>query len=429
MTDTLSAPLWLAPHADGPVRGVVAVPGSKSMTNRALLCAALADGTSRVRRPLASRDSALMTAGLTVLGARFADTPDATVVTGAPPPTAVASASIDVGLAGTVARFLPPVAALGSGTVRFDGDEAMRRRPMKPLLVAMRELGAEINDGGRGSLPFGVHGRGAVRGGRVSIDASQSSQLISALLLAAPYFTDGLDLRAPGNPPSAPHVAMTVAMMRRAGADVDAAPGRWQVLPGRYEARDVDVEPDATSASYFFAAAAITGGSVTATDWPHDSVQPGDHLVGVLTAMGVRFEYAERGLTATGPGTLTGVDVDLHQISEVTPTIAALAAVASGPTRIRGVGHIRAHETDRLAALATEINRLGGDVSETSDGLEIRPRPLRGGLWQTYADHRLAMSGAVLGLVVPGIEIVDIGCTSKTMPDFADRWRALVQPG
>jgi len=399
------------------------------MTNRALLCAALAEGMSRVRRPLMSRDSELMQAGLAIFGAGFQAGDDDVLVTGAPPPLTVSPhALIHVGLAGTVARFLPPVAALATGAVRFDGDEQMRRRPIGELLASLRTLGADIDDGDRAALPFAVHGTGLVRGGAVSVDATQSSQLVSGLLLAAPYFTTGVDVTVSGEMPSAPHVAMTVAMMRRAGADVDVSPGRWRVLPGSYEATDVDIEPDATSASYFFAAAAITGGSVTVTGWPHHSVQPSDHLVGVLTAMGVRFEYADGALTATGPGTLAGIDIDLHDISEVTPTIAVLAAVASGPTTIRGVGHIRLHETDRLAALAAEINRLGGDVRESADGLEIRPRPLRGGTWQTYADHRMAMSGAVLGLVVPGIKIVDIGCTSKTMPDFADRWHALVQP-
>jgi len=399
------------------------------MTNRALLCASLADRVSRVRRPLASRDSALMTTALTTLGARFESTNADFLVTGAPPPVAVGNAAVDVGLAGTVARFVPSVAALATGTVRFDGDEHMRRRPVGQLLGALQTLGVEIDDGGRGALPFAVHGKGMVRGGSVSVDATQSSQLVSGLLLAAPYFATGADVLVTGDLPSAPHVAMTVAMMRRAGADVDASPGRWRVLPGRYQPRDVEIEPDATSASYFLAAAAITAGSVTVTDWPHHSVQPCDQLLGVLTAMGVRFEYADGGLTAVGPGTLSGIDVDMHDIAEVTPTIAVLAAVASGPTRIRGVAHIRLHETDRLAALATELNRLGGDVRESGDGLEIRPRRLCAGLWHTYADHRLAMSGAVLGLAVPGIRVADIGCTSKTMPDFPARWRALVQRG
>ena len=427
MIETASAPHWPAPHAQLPVRGVVAVPGSKSMTNRALLCAALAEGVSRVRQPLVSRDSELMQAGLTAFGAAFSSGNDGLVITGAAPPLTAAQPLIHVGLAGTVARFLPAVAALAAGPVRFDGDEQMRRRPIGHLLTSLRTLGVDIDDDNRGALPFTVRGTGTVRGGQVSVDAAQSSQLVSGLLLAAPYFTAGLDLTVSGEMPSAPHVAMTVGMMRRAGADVDVSPGRWRVLPGSYKATDVDIEPDATSASYFFAAAAITGGSVTITGWPHHSVQPSDHLVSVLTAMGVRFEYADGALTATGPGTLTGIDIDMHDISEVTPTIAVLAAVASGPTTIRGVGHIRLHETDRLAALATEMNQLGGDVHETADGLQITPRPLRGGVWHTYADHRLAMSGAVLGLAVPGIEIVDIGCTSKTMPDFADRWQALVQ--
>ncbi|MEO6712491.1 MAG: 3-phosphoshikimate 1-carboxyvinyltransferase, partial [Mycobacteriales bacterium] len=288
MNDTSSARPWLAPNANGPVRGAVSVPGSKSMTNRALVCAALTDGVSVLRRPLQSRDSALMQTGLTTLGAQFSTLGDSVAVTGAPPPLAVKQATIDVGLAGTVARFLPPVAALATNRIDFGGDEQMRRRPIAALLDALRALGADIDDGGRNALPFAVVGGGGLPGGTVQVDAHESSQMVSGLLLASPYFRDGIDVTAVGAVPSAPHIAMTVAMMRRAGADVDAGPNRWRVQRGAYAPRDTQIEPDATSASYFFAAAAITGGAVMVTGWPHDSVQPSDHLIGVLTAMGVR---------------------------------------------------------------------------------------------------------------------------------------------
>jgi 3-phosphoshikimate 1-carboxyvinyltransferase len=396
------------------------------MTNRALVCAALADGTSDVRRPLRGRDSALMRAGLTALGAVIEDSPAGLLVTGEQPPLTAPADPIDVGLAGTVARFLPPVAALATGAVRFAGDPKMSERPLRPLLQALRDIGADIDDGGRGSVPLTVNGRGRLAGGAVKLDATESSQLLSGLLLAAPYFDGGIDVQSVGDLPSAPHVAMTVAMMRRAGAVVDVEPGRWRVPPGRYQAGQVDIEPDVAGASYFLAAAVITAGSVTVRGWPRDGVQPSERWLDVLREMGATTSYDDAGLAIRGPATLAPVDVDLHDISEIAPTVAVLAAAASGPSRIRGIAHVRGHETDRLAALATELGRVGADVTETPDGLEIRPRPLRPAVWRTYADHRMAMSGAVLGLVVRGLRIEDIACTAKTIPDFADRWRAMV---
>lgn len=425
--------LWTAPYADAPIRASVDVPGSKSMTNRALVCAALADGASEIRRPLQGRDSALMHAGLTALGARITPSTSSPagslVVHGRRPPLPASAEVIDVGLAGTVARFLPPVAALATGTVRFEGDPRMSERPLRPLLQALRELGADVDDGGRGSVPLSVHGHGRVEGGAVKVDASGSSQLVSGLLLAAPYFDAGIDLQTVGALPSAPHVTMTVEMMRRAGATVDAEPGRWQVSPGGYRPADVDVEPEVAAASYFLAAAVITAGSVTVRGWPRTGVQPGERWLDVLREMGAVTSYDDDGVTLQGPAAVAPVDVDLHDISEIAPTVAVLAAVASGPSRIRGIAHVRRHETDRLAALAAELGRVGADVTETDDGLTIRPRPLRGAVWRTYDDHRMAMSGAVLGLVVRDLRIEDIACTGKTIPDFPDRWHAMVAQG
>lgn len=417
---------WAAPYAGAAVRATVDVPGSKSMTNRALVCAALADGTSEIRRPLQGRDSALMRAALTALGADVTDVNGGLVVSGRPPPLATPAQPIDVGLAGTVARFLPPVATLATGPVRFVGDPQMSERPLRPLVVALRELGADIDDGGRGSVPLTVNGGGALHGGAVKLDATESSQLLSGLLLAAPYFDAGVDVQGVGDLPSAPHVAMTVAMMRRAGAVVDVEPARWRVAPGGYEPTNVDVEPDVAGASYFLAAAVITSGSVTVRGWLRDGVQPSERWLDVLREMGAATSYDDTGLTIRGPERIAPIDVDLHDISEIAPTVAVLAAVASGPSRIRGIAHVRGHETDRLAALTTELGRVGVDVSETADGLRIRPRPLRAALWRTYADHRMAMSGAVLGLVVRDLQIEDIACTGKTIPDFPDRWRAMV---
>jgi 3-phosphoshikimate 1-carboxyvinyltransferase len=422
------ADTWPAPVADRPVCGTVSVPGSKSMTNRALLCAALADGTSHVRRPLDGRDSSLMSTGLSALGAGIDRTPEGLAVTGCPPPLAAPRHTVDVGLAGTVARFLPPVAALAAGDVRFDGDPHMRQRPLRPLLDALRALGAMVDDGGRGALPVTIRGAGRVAGGSVKVDAAGSSQLVSGLLLAAPYFDSGAEVQTTGPLPSAPHVAMTVQMMRRAGATVDdTEPGHWRVEAGVYHPADVDIEPEVAGASYFLAAAAITGGSVTVAGWPRDGVQPAERWLDVFRAMGATTSYGDDGLTLHGPDRLEPVDVDLRDISEIVPTVAVLAAVASGPSRLRGIEHMRGHETDRLAALAAELTRVGVGASETADGLLITPHPLRAvDVWQTYADHRMAMSAAVLGLVVPGLQIADIACTAKTIPDFANRWTRLV---
>jgi 3-phosphoshikimate 1-carboxyvinyltransferase len=423
-----STGLWSAPYAGAPIRATVDVPGSKSVTNRALVLAALADGTSEIRRPLHGRDSDLMRAGLGALGVTLTDSPTGVVVTGRRPPLDPVGDTIDVGLAGTVARFLPPVAALATGPVRFVGDPKMSERPLRPLLQALRDLGADVDDGGRGSVPLTVHGRGRLTGGPVKIDATESSQLLSGLLLAAPFFDAGIDVQSIGELPSAPHVAMTVAMMRRAGAVVETEPGRWRVAAGGYQPGDVDVEPEVAGASYFLAAALVTAGSVTIRGWPRDGVQPSEQWLDVLRAMGATTSYDDDGLTLHGPGAVSGVDVDLHDISEIAPTVAVVAAVASGPSRIRGIAHVRGHETDRIAALATELGRVGADVTETDDGLLIQPRPLHGAVWRTYHDHRLAMSAAVLGLVVPDLQIEDIGCTSKTIPDFPDRWHAMVSP-
>jgi 3-phosphoshikimate 1-carboxyvinyltransferase len=397
------------------------------MTNRALVIAALAPGSSRLRRPLISRDSSLMATGLAQLGASIQLDEGDLFVSGCAPPLASADCAIDVGLAGTAARFLPPVAALATGRVAFDGDPRMRERPMRPLIAALRELGVQIDDDGRGSLPLTVRATGAVEGGSVTVDAAQSSQLVSGLLLAAPWYRRGVDVSTSGDVPSLPHIEMTVAMMRRAGAVVEDGEHSWAVRPGGYTAADVEIEPDATNASYFFAAAALTAGEVTVAGWPSESVQPTRQLLEVLQTMGVEFSYDDRGITARGPATLRAVDADLHEIGEAAPTIAALAAVADGTSTIRGIAHLRLHETDRLHALATELERLGAGVTQTDDGLVIRPRRLRAATWHTYADHRMAMSGAVLGLVVPGLLVEDIGCTSKTMPDFPDRWAALVR--
>ncbi len=416
---------WAAPYASGPVRGAVDVPGSKSITNRALLLAALADGPSTLHRPLLARDTRLMVQALTSLGVGITDGPDSLTVTPGP---LTGPAAVDCGLAGTVMRFVPPVAALATGTVTFDGDPRARERPMDQILHALRTLGVGVQPAAR-SLPFTLEGTGQVAGGTVTIDASASSQFVSALLLAGARYDQGVDVRHDGKPvPSLPHIAMTVAMLRQRGVTVDDSdPDRWAVTPGPIRAVEVDVEPDLSNAAPFLAAAVVTAGTVTVRGWPKATTQAGDALQWILRQFGATATLDSAGLTVTGPDRVVGVDLDLHEVGELVPVVAAVAAVADAPSYLRGIAHLRGHETDRLAALRTELERLGADVSETADGLEIRPRPLTGAVVRTYGDHRMAQAAAVLGLVVPGALVEDVATTAKTHPAFVDAWTALVR--
>jgi 3-phosphoshikimate 1-carboxyvinyltransferase len=422
---------WPAPVATGEIDVVVSLPGSKSLTNRALVLAALADGPSVVRRALRSRDTLLMARALTALGARVETDADDWTVTPLIPATSVA-AEVDCGLAGTVMRFVPPVAGLVDGPVAFDGDPHMRNRPVGEVLTALAALGVEVDDGGRGSLPFSVTGKGAVPGGTVVIDATASSQFVSALLLAGARYDRGVDVRHDGKPiPSLPHIEMTVAMLRGRGVCVDDAdPNRWAVAPGPIAAHDETIEPDLSNAAPFLALAAVTGGSVTVRDWPATTNQAGDGLRDLLTQMGCTVQRDGVGLRVTGPAgghrALRGLDADLHDVGELAPALAAICALASTPSHLRGIAHIRGHETDRLAALAAELGSLGADVTEHPDGLSIRPAPLTGGVFHTYADHRMAHAGVVLGAAVPGVLVEDVATTSKTFPDFPGFWAALL---
>ncbi|GLW06316.1 3-phosphoshikimate 1-carboxyvinyltransferase 1 [Microtetraspora sp. NBRC 13810] len=417
--------LWPAPVATEPVAASVALPGSKSVTNRALLLAALATGPGTVRQALRSRDADLMAAALRALGTTM--TPSGETDSGTDwaitPGPVRGGARIDVGLAGTVMRFVPPMAALADGAVFFDGDPHARKRPMGPILAALRTLGARVD---ADALPFTIHG--PVTGGEVVLDASASSQLVSGLLLVAPRFGKGIVVRHDGPPvPSTPHIRMTVQMLRAQGVAVDdAEPDVWRVEPGPITAADLTVEPDLSNAAPFMAAALITGGTVTIPGWPAETTQPGDELRSLLAAMGARVEWVPGGLRVSGAGRVEGIDADLHDVGELTPTIAALAALADSPSTLRGVAHLRGHETDRLAALTAEINGLGGDVRETDDGLRIHPRPLTGGVFHSYEDHRMATAGAVLGLAVPGVQVENIATTAKTLPQFSRMWEDML---
>jgi 3-phosphoshikimate 1-carboxyvinyltransferase len=423
--------LWAAPVAAGPLDATLSLPGSKSLTNRELVLSALADSPSLLRAPLHSRDSDLMVEALRQLGTTIESVAGAgeygadLLIT---PGELFGSTTIDCGLAGTVMRFLPPVAALALGPTTFDGDAGAKRRPMSTTISSLGALGADINDDGRGALPFTVHGTGNLAGGEVTIDASSSSQFVSGLLLAGARFDNGLALRHSGERlPSLPHIEMTIDTLARRGVSVTSPEvGVWIVEPGTIRGAEVDIEPDLSNAAPFLAAALVAGGSVTITGWPATTTQVGASLAELLPLFGATVTRDGDRLTVSGTGRIDGVDLDLSTGGELAPTLVGLAALAATPSTITGIGHIRHHETDRLAALATEINNLGGSVTELPDGLAIEPRPLHGGTWQSYDDHRMATTGALLGLVVPGVEVENIGTTAKTLPQFADLWHGLV---
>jgi 3-phosphoshikimate 1-carboxyvinyltransferase len=420
----MTTPTWAAPHAEVPVRATVRLPGSKSQTNRALVLSALARTPSTLVAPLVSRDTGLMADGLRALGVEISESDGEWQVV---PHPLVGPARVDVGNAGTVMRFLPPVSAFATGDVTFDGDPRARERPIAPVVQALRDLGADVS-ADQDRLPLTVHGRGWLLGGSVVIDASLSSQFVSALLLAAPRCADAVEVRHRGGRlPSGAHIDMTVEMLRAAGAIVEHVDDQtWRVEPGPVQVGRLHVEPDLSNAAPFLAAAVVTGGRVTVPGWPVRTTQAGDALRHLLPRFGASVEHDGDGLTVTGPGRVEGIDVDLGDVGELAPVLVAVCALAGGPSRLRGIAHLRHHETDRLAAMATEITALGGDVRETDDGLVIAPRPLHGGVVPTYDDHRLATMAAVLGLCVPGIEVADVATTAKTLPGFVDLWTEML---
>ena len=437
MTSTSThAENWPAPfRGKKPVDVRVVIPGSKSVTNRALILAAQAEGTSFLRRPLVSRDSELMMGGLKALGLTISESQEngdlVFKVTGG---ALKGPAKIDVGNAGTVMRFLPPLAALATGEISFDGDPRSHERPLGPVIKALEELGISINHDGRYALPFVMENKtgGKIRGGEIEIDASASSQFLSALLLIAPSTELGITAKHVGGAlPSMPHIEMTVQMLRDFGATVtvDRSANTWRVEPGKLKAQDLVIEPDLSNAAPFMSIAMVCGGSVTIADWPKQTTQPGDQLRDIFSKMGAKIEFVANGsnfdLKVTG-GAIHGIDVDLHDVGELTPAIAALCALADSPSYLQGIGHLRMHETDRLAALRVEINGLGGDVIEEPTALRINPKPLHAGVFHTYEDHRLATSGATIGLVVEGIQVENIATTRKTITDFPGLWSSLL---
>jgi 3-phosphoshikimate 1-carboxyvinyltransferase len=419
---------WRAPTATGPVRGRVTVPGSKSLMARHLVLAATATGTSVVEGALHARDSVLMADALTALGCVVDTTGSDWTIEPAGWGDTTGTRAVDCGLAGTVMRCVPPLAALTRLAVTFDGDARARERPMSGLLNALADLDVRLDPPDAAALPVTVLGRGGVRGGSVQVDTSASSQFLTGLLLAASRFDVGLLARPAGLLPSRPHVDMTVQTLREWGVLAVALPdGAVRVPAGPPAGRRVRLEPDLSNAAPFLAAAVVTGGDVVVPGWPTHTTQPGADLPGLLQAMGAVVERDGDGVRVRGTGTVHGLGtLDLAHAGELTPVLAAVLALADAPTRITGVGHLRGHETDRLAALADEIGALGGSVTATDDGLEIRPTPLHGARVRSHADHRMATALAVLGLVVPGVELDDVTCTAKTMPTFPAVWAELV---
>jgi 3-phosphoshikimate 1-carboxyvinyltransferase len=428
--------LWPAPlRGRNAVSARVVIPGSKSVTNRALILAAQANSPSTLKRPLISRDTELMVAGLKAMGVGvFDEEIDGDLAWKIKPAKLQGPAKVDVGNAGTVMRFLPPLSALAHGDISFDGDPRSYERPLGPVIAALEELGIEIEHDGRYSLPLVVKAKGNIPGGALTIDASASSQFLSALLLIAPSTSNGITATHKGGAlPSMPHIDMTVQMLRDFGAKVTVDKGAqsWRVESGSLHGVDLVIEPDLSNAAPFLSIAMVCGGSITIADWPNQTTQPGDQLREILTAMGADVSLTDEGLTITGGESIHGIDIDLHDVGELTPAIAALAALADSPSHLRGIGHLRLHETDRLAALTREINSLGGNVAEDETSLRITPagafgKGLHGGTFHTYDDHRLATAGAVIGLVIEDIQIENVATTRKTLPDFPGLWQSLI---
>ena len=422
---------YAAPSAAAAVQSTVTIPGSKSLTNRELMIAAIADGPGRLIAPLHSDDSQRMIEALRSLGIGIEEVhgegefgPDLLVT----PAPLRGGSSIDCGQAGTVMRFITPLAGLATQDVHITAHETALHRPMGAMITALRDLGVDIDDEGTWSLPFTIRGHGRIRGGRIEIDASASSQFVSGLLLAAPRFDVGLHLIHTGEHlPSLPHIDMTIESLSRRGIRIERpAAGEWLVEAGTPRAKEIAIEPDLSNAAPFLAAAMVTGGEVSVTGWPLHSTQPGALLTEILQAMGAHVSRHAGALTVRAGDTIRGLDIDLSAASELSPTIVGLAAFADAPTTIRGIGHIRLHETDRIAALIGNLTALGGEVEELSDGLRVIPRPLHGGNWSAHHDHRIATTGALIGARVPGVEIDDIGTTAKTLPEFTTLWERML---
>jgi 3-phosphoshikimate 1-carboxyvinyltransferase len=424
------SPLEIRPIR-GPVHATIAVPGSKSLTNRALIIAALADGESRLTGALDSDDTRYMAAALEQLGFLVDwDRSTATVrIAGRGGSIPSAGADLFGGNAGTAVRFLISFVALGHGRFTVDGDARMRERPAQDLLDALRALGVAVRSLRDNGCPPVVIEANGLRGGTAAVAGATSSQFTSSILLVAPYAASDVTLELTGELVGAPFVDMTLSLMRRCGVETAREPDRIHVAGGqRYRSGEIPIEPDATAASYFLAAAALLGGEVRVPGLDTSSLQGDVGFVDVLSRMGARVEVDRRGVTVHG-GELRGGDFDFRAISDTFLTAAALAPFASAPTRIRGIAHTRRQETDRVHAVVEELSRLGVRVRERDDALEIEPSQPHGGEVETYGDHRMAMSFSLVGLRVPGVRIRDPDCVGKTFPDFFQRLEQLRHTG
>jgi 3-phosphoshikimate 1-carboxyvinyltransferase len=408
---------------DAPPDADIDLPGSKSITNRALVAAALADGRSRLEGVLFADDTEAMLDSLTRLGVGLAIDRAAAAVTvdGCGGRLPVGPLTVDARLSGTTSRFLLPLLALGAGPYVLDGGAPLRRRPMGPSIEAVRRLGATVDDGAdRGHLPVTVAGPAA--GGTVALSGDVSSQFLSGLLLAGPRFEHGVSVELTTGLVSRPYVAMTAGVMRAFGATVT---GEWSVAPTGYRAATYAIEPDASAATYFLAAAAICGGRVRVAGLHRNALQGDVAFADVLGRMGADVRWADDAVEVRGTGALHGIDVDLGDLSDTAQTLAAVAVFADSPTRVTGIGFIRGKETDRIAAVVHELRRCGVEASEEPDGFVLHPGTPHPAVVQTYDDHRMAMSFALLGLRVPGIEIADPGCVAKTFPGYWDALEGL----
>ena len=426
---------WSAPFRSGlsaasvPINAKVSVPGSKSATNRALILAAISKTPSVLRKPLFSRDTDLMVKGLKSLGCKIVEIKTSEgFYYHVTPQQLTGPTQIDVGNAGTVMRFLPPIAAMATGLIYFDGDARSHERPLEPVIKALEQLGVSIEHGNKYRLPLTLNGSGRVKGGEVEIDASASSQFVSALLLLGPATDNGITVKHIGKSlPSLPHIEMTIQMLKQFGAVVEVDKNIWSVKSGSLTGQDLTIEPDLSNAAPFMAAAMICGGSVEILDWPKSTTQPGDQLRNIFTSMGARIEQTSEGLKISAGSAINGIDIDLHDVGELTPSIAAVAALASSQSTLRGIAHLRLHETDRLAALANEINNLGGDVTEGPGELLIKPAKLVASqIFKSYEDHRMATAGAIIGLAVKDLSVENIETTKKTLPDFPGMWQEML---
>ncbi len=416
-----------------PVVAVTRLPGSKSYTNRALLVAALAEGTSVLRGALFSDDTHYMATALSDLGFRVATDAPAEIMTigGAGGQVPSRGAWLSCGNAGTAVRFLMALVSLGHGRFAVDGSARMRERPQQPLIDALRALGVNCHSEHHNGCPPVIVDADGCRGGEVTVDGTLSSQYFSALAMVAPAMTEGITIHVTGELVSKPYLDLTADIMAEFGVTMqNDGYRRFHVAPGqRYTAREYQVEPDASAASYFFAAAALTGGRVTVVGLSRRSRQGDLRFLDVLERMGCQVTDGEQGLTVQGPPQLRGVTEDMNDISDTALTLAALAPFADGPTEVRNIAHVRRQESDRIAAVATELGRLGVKVEERPDGWRIEPGTPRGGAVETYDDHRMAMAFSLIGLRTPGLRICDPDCVTKTFPSFFTRFSALTSTG